>query len=154
LVMVICGIGMVGGALACGILLGSPVLGNLLPGLPQLTLVLSGTAGVGMARNPNGFVLEIRDRWAPLWRRIPAAAAVGAALVGVWVLRRAGVITNWPYAIVSIAILALAPAFALERPVRRRAIEWAGLTRPFSPDELIEIDRAVGVPDLDIHAPA
>jgi branched-chain amino acid transport system permease protein len=154
LVMVICGIGMVGGALACGILLGSPVLGNLLPGLPQLTLVLSGTAGIGMARNPNGFVLEIRDRWAPLWRRIPAAAAVGVALVGVWVLRWTGVIANWPYALASIGILAAAPGLALNRPARRPPLEWAGLTRPFAPEELIDIDRAVGVPELDIRAPA
>ena len=158
LVMVICGIGTVGGALACGILLGSPVLGNLLPGLPQLTLVLSGTAGVGMARNPNGFVLEIRDRWAPLWRRPGRAAAAGGVLVGLWALRHGGVIGNWPYAVASIVGLAASPALALSRrapsvPADQQAadLEWAGLRRPFTAADLIAMDRALGLAGIELH---
>ena len=156
LVMVICGIGTVGGALACGILLGSPVLGNLLPGLPQLTLVLSGTAGIGMARNPNGFVLELRDRWAPLWQRPARASAVGAVLIALWAVRWGGAIGNWPYALASIAVLALAPALALSRAAAEKdpGLEWAGLLRPFTPEDQAAMDRALNLPELDRHGAA
>ncbi|GAC1314326.1 MAG: hypothetical protein NVSMB12_07410 [Acidimicrobiales bacterium] len=149
LVMVISGIGTVGGALACGILLGSPVLGNVLPGLPQLTLVLSGTAGIGMARNPNGFVLELRDRWAPLWGRPLRAAAVGALLVATWALRVGSVIGNWPYAIASIVVLGVAPALALSHSASEKdlGLEWAGLRRPFTAEDVAAMDRALALPE-------
>jgi branched-chain amino acid transport system permease protein len=159
LVVVIAGVGLVGGALAAGIVIGSPVLGNLFPHLPQLQLVLSGLAGIGMARSPNGFVLDMRDRWAPVWERPVAAAGVLVALVGVWLLRVSHVIGNWPYALVSLAILAVAPAVFVMGNLRRRdrapsemPLEWVGIERPFSTDDGVALDAALRLPRLEHSA--
>jgi branched-chain amino acid transport system permease protein len=172
LVMVIAGIATVGGALACGITVGAPILSNLFPGTPELPLVLFGTAGVGLGRNPNGFVVDLRQRFAPLSRRPVLIIATGAALIGVWLLRIADVMTNWPYAIVSIAILLLssqlpmavdwwkgrAVATSVPGPVPAAAsngkkangrvpLEWVGISRPFTPELAADLDRALGLPD-------
>jgi branched-chain amino acid transport system permease protein len=172
LVMVVAGIATVGGALACGITVGAPILTNLFPSTPELPLVLFGAAGVGLGRNPNGFVVDLRQRYAALAERPVLIIATGAALIGVWLLRIADVMTNWPYAIVSVAILLLSSQLpmavdrwkgrAVARPVPsllaaaatngkkgngRVPLEWVGITQPFSPELAADLDRALGLPD-------
>ncbi|MFI5040827.1 MAG: ABC transporter permease [Acidimicrobiales bacterium] len=160
LVMVVSGISLVGGALSCGILLGAPFLGNFFPGEPQLTLVLSGTAGIGMARNPNGFIIEIKEAWRPVFARPLIAVGIAAALVGVWLLRINHVISNWPYVVLSLGILLLAPGAAM---IGRKAaapetttegeaavpLEWVGLARPVTAHDVAEANRSLGLPELD-----
>jgi branched-chain amino acid transport system permease protein len=151
LVVVICGIGTIGGALAATVLVGSPILANLFPSLPQLPLVLFGTAGIGMARNPNGFVLEIKDRWVPVWSRPLVAIGILAAEIVAWVLRLEHAYTNWPYAIVAVAILAVGPLAATPLPQRKPAgdgtvpLEWVGIDRPFTADDVAELDAALAL---------
>jgi branched-chain amino acid transport system permease protein len=175
LVMVVAGIATIGGALACGIAIGAPLLANLFPHLPELPLVLFGTAGIGLGRNTNGFVVDLRERFADLAKRPGLIVATGAVLVGVWLLRIAKVMTNWPYAIVSVTIILLssqlpwAIAFwkaratgesvpsplALVRTNGNGAkkataagpLEWVGITEPFTPELAAGLDRALGLPD-------
>jgi len=157
-VMVVSGISLVGGALSCGILLGAPFLGNFFPGEPQLQLILSGTAGIGMARNPNGFLIEIKEAWRPVFARPAIAGGIAAALVGVWLLRINDVISNWPYALLSLGILLFGPGAAmvgrphLEAPAAAGPsvpLEWVGLDRPITALDVAEADRVLGVPELD-----
>lgn len=148
LVVVICGIGTVGGALAAAVLIGSPILANLFPHLPQLPLVLFGTAGIGMARNPNGFVLEIKERWAPVWRRPALVGGIAAALLVAFGARAAGAITNWPYVLVSLAILALGPLPVTPLPAARRrakSYEWLGIERPYTEGDVATLDAALAL---------
>jgi branched-chain amino acid transport system permease protein len=157
LVVVIAGIGTVGGALAAGIIYGSPILGNFFPHLLELPTVIFGTAGIGMARTPNGFILEIKERWEPVWKRPLVAAGVFAALGLVFAARAAHLITNWPYAIASLVIFAVAPLAATGRPAPAAdqvPLEWVGISRPFTPADLAALDEGVGLPELDPRVPA
>jgi branched-chain amino acid transport system permease protein len=160
LVVVICGIGTIGGGLATAVLVGSPILGNLFPSLTQLPLLLFGTAGIGMARNPNGFILEIKDRWVPVWKRPAFAVGILIAEVVVWVLRLAHVYANWPFAILAVAILAVGPLAATPRapaPAPGEAevpLEWVGIDRPFTPDDLATMDTALSLDEAGARVPA
>jgi branched-chain amino acid transport system permease protein len=110
MLMVIGGVTTLGGALFTGIFLGAPILANVFPSLRQLQTVLVGVAGVGLGKNPNGFIVnDIRPRWNVLLEERGVLGGVVAALAGAWVLRATHVLTNWPYAIVTLAILAVAP---------------------------------------------
>ena len=158
LVVVIAGIGTVGGGLAAGIIYGSPILGNFFPHLLELPTVIFGTAGIGMARTPNGFILEFKERWEPVWKRPAFAVGIFAALGLVFAARAAHLITNWPYAIASLLVLAVGPLVATARrqqPAPQSVpLEWVGITRPFSADDLVALDAGVGLPRLDRRAPA
>jgi len=161
LVMVVCGIGTVGGALAGGILIGSPIIGDFFPHLLELPLVLFGTAGIALARNPNGFILEIKERWEPVWSRPLVPIGALAALVAVFVVRVSGLVTNWPYAVASIAILVATPLLALigthaAPPTGQGSpipFEWVGLDRPFTSADLVALEAALALPRLDRHVP-
>jgi branched-chain amino acid transport system permease protein len=161
LIMVVCGIGVVGGALACGILLGAPVLGNLFPGLPELQVVLAGLAGIGLARTPNGFVIALRARFERL-ARLPYAASLAAALIVVWLLRVSHIISNWPYVITTAVIVIAAPMVAslVDRSVAAAGgavsttpdavpLEWAGITRPFTHDDLARTESVLALSYVD-----
>ncbi len=64
MVMVIGGINSIGSALFAGIFLGTPILSNLFPNLKELPLVLAGGAGIGLGKNPNGFIAnDLRPKW-------------------------------------------------------------------------------------------
>ena len=69
LVVVVAGVGTVGGALAAGIFMGAPVFGDLFHNLPELPTVLAGLAGIGLGRDPNGFLIRMRQEWAAVWAR-------------------------------------------------------------------------------------
>ena len=164
MVMVIAGIATVGGALACGILLGVPFLSDVFPNLKQLQLVITGLAGIGLANNPNGFVPDLHRRWEVLRTDIPAALGVLAALVAAWLLRITHVINNWPYVILTATILALGPLAGEVRRARRAGrstatdgvaadagevsrpavpLEWVGIDVPFTADVLASLDAGL-----------
>ena len=155
LVMVVAGIGTVGAGLVCGISLGSPFLGNTFPHFPELPLVLSGLAGVGMARNPNGFILELRERWKPVLTRPVFAVVTAAALLAVWLLRVAHAYGNWAYVLLSLIVVLSGPAIELLADRRTPdeddlGVEWLGLTRPFRAEDLAALDRALALPQLAV----
>jgi branched-chain amino acid transport system permease protein len=129
MVMVIGGINTIGSALFAGIFLGTPILSNLFPSLKELPLVLAGGAGIGLGKNPNGFIVnDMRPKWDVFLQEPVALIGLIAALVLVWVIRVAHVIANWPYAIITLAILAVAPTVAAAVHARRGAA--AGKAQP------------------------
>jgi len=110
MVMVIGGINSIGSALFAGIFLGTPILANLFPGLKELPLVLAGGAGIGLGKNPNGFIAnDLRPKWDVFLQEPGGLVGVMALLVAVWAVRVAHGMNNWTYAVITLAILALAP---------------------------------------------
>jgi branched-chain amino acid transport system permease protein len=154
LVMVVAGIGSIAAAFSTGLFIAAPILANLFPSLKQLQTVLVGFAGIGLGKNPNGFIQnDIRPRWKVMWEEKASIAIVIAAMVVVWLLRTTGTIKNYPFAILELALLALGPQVAEYLRHRRHAgepeapqpvsLEWVGVTRPFTPADVAEIDEAL-----------
>jgi branched-chain amino acid transport system permease protein len=166
MVMVIAGINSIGAALFTGMFLGTPVLANVFPSLRQLSTVLVGFSGVGLARNPNGFIpSDIRPRWIVMLEAPAAGAVVVAVLVAAWVLRLSHVLSNWQYAIASLVVLALVPVAAGAIHARRRAagngagealsapLEWLGVTQPFQADDVAVMDKVLAFRGLQEGPP-
>jgi branched-chain amino acid transport system permease protein len=113
MLMVIGGINSIGAALFGGIFVGVPLISNLqghFHSLKQLPTVLPGLAGIGLGKNPNGFIVsDIRPRWEVVFEEPAAIAILLATLFGIWVLRVMNVITNWPFALLCLAVLAVGP---------------------------------------------
>ncbi|HEY2303072.1 MAG TPA: ABC transporter permease [Acidimicrobiales bacterium] len=110
MIMVIGGINSIGAALFSGIFLGTPILSNLFPNLKELPLVLAGGAGIGLGKNPNGFIAnDMRPKWDVFLAEPLGIVALIALLVVVWAIRIGHGMNNWTYAIISLGILALAP---------------------------------------------
>jgi branched-chain amino acid transport system permease protein len=158
LVMVIAGIGSVAAAFSSGLFLGAPILANLFPSLKQLQTVIVGFAGIGLGKDPNGFIQrDIRPRYNVMWRQPLSIAALIGAMVVVYLLRTTGTITNWPFTVIELGLLALAPQLA-EYLERRKAaaegtveprpvpLEWIGVTQPFQPADVAEMDRELALP--------
>ncbi|HZR14489.1 MAG TPA: ABC transporter permease [Acidimicrobiia bacterium] len=165
LVMVIAGIGSLGAAFSTGFFLGAPILANLFPSLKQLQTVLVGFAGIGLGQNPNGFIQkDIRPRYNVMVREPLSIVALVVAMIITWLLRTTGIIANYPFAIIELALLALGPQLGEYLARRRRApeeiepgvtpLEWVGITEPFTADRVAEMDRALGLGDGEAVAHA
>jgi zinc transporter ZupT len=119
--------------------------------------VLPGTLGITLGRNPNGIAHSVREALAPLRRQpvLVAGTLVGvAAVVG---LRLADVLTGGPFAMALMAELAAgglaaqvlearrAPEMAAEDAADDVPLEWAGIVRPFTAEEVAALDRELGL---------
>jgi hypothetical protein len=73
-------------------------------------------------------------------------------MVFVYLLRTTGTIKNYPFAILELGLLVLGPQIALylrnrrpeyEAEARPMPLEWVGVTRPFTPADVGEMDQAL-----------
>jgi ABC-type branched-subunit amino acid transport system permease subunit len=158
LLAVVGGIGTAAGALAAGILIGGlPLIVDVAPWFENINRVLPGTLGITLGRNPNGIVASIREGFAPLRRDVPVLLASLAGVAAVVALRLAEVLTGVPFAVV---LLGVPVAFGLvaqyrasrEEDAAREAagevevpLERVGIDRPFTPADVAELDRALGL---------
>jgi branched-chain amino acid transport system permease protein len=141
-----------------------PLLAALLPSLAQYTVVLPGLAGIGLGRNPNGAVNDLREGFEPIVRTRVVLVATVAVLAGLYAIRMLEVIDNWTYAILTIVtpLVAVGVATALQRgPVGRGPagpaevpLEWRGVTEPWTDDDARELDRVLGMSEVEIHGAA
>jgi branched-chain amino acid transport system permease protein len=157
LVMVIAGLGSIAGAFSAGLFLGAPILANLFPSLKQLQTVIVGFAGIGLGKDPNGFIQrDIKPRWAVMWREPLSIVALIAAMVAVWLLRTTGTIANWPFVVLELGLLVVAPQLGEYLERRRSAaagtteprpvpLEWIGVTQPFTGADVAEMDRELAL---------
>lgn len=159
LLAVVGGIGTASGALFAGVILGGfPVAIAIWPVLANLNLVLPGTMGVALGRNPNGAVRDISDRYRVLGQEPVALVGLSATLVGASALAAAGVLTGWGFTYVSVGALVLWPGIAdliasQRRPAERAlALEWAGIAEPLSADQVREIEAALGIDSAGYEA--
>jgi branched-subunit amino acid ABC-type transport system permease component len=164
---VVGGIGAVGGALfgAASLLVVLPLLVTLIPATSRWVVLLPGGAGIALGRNPNGAVHDMREGFAPLLKAPRVMAAMWVALAGLYALRLADVFDNWPYVLLSIAVVSIAGiAAGLARPraVEEAAgetqaeiddvpLEWRGIDRPWTSADLHELDREVGLSEAELH---
>lgn len=167
MLVVVAGIGYISGALAGGLMagVGSAVLvatfndlalehegmANVYTLLGHLVLVLTALIGMGVGRNPSGFVHDIaggyrrmRDGARPV---LYAAGAVGAVL---YVLAVTDVIGAWTFGIAALCVAMFLPLvgdmYLAEGRARRTPPELAGVDEPYTDELRAELDRALGLP--------
>jgi branched-chain amino acid transport system permease protein len=164
MVGVVGGIGRIGGALFAGISLAVlatmptwPVLRNV-GWFPRLAAVTPGLMGIGLGRNPNGAVADIREAFEPLGRSrtmLPAFAVIVAGLYALVVNTDTGA---WWLIVGAVAALLVctqiatrseAPSDETEEaagaPFVDMDLEWIGIDRPFTPEDLRILDEQLGV---------
>jgi branched-chain amino acid transport system permease protein len=166
---VVGGIGAVGGALfgAFSLFVFLPLLVALQPDVVRWVGLLPGLTGIGLGRNPNGAVHDMREGFLPLLQYPPALYGMVVAMVAIYVMRITDVITNWPFIVLMGAALVGATLVAsLLRPkaveeaagdieaVEDVPLEWRGIDRPWTDADLEELDRAIGLEGVSVHGSA
>lgn len=127
-----------------------------------------GLVGIGIGREPSGAAPQFRDGFRPLIENATVLTSTLAAL-GIWcILRLADVFGNWPLVIGLIVIFVAGTVVAdvLDRRARageRKAeevaaaeaaepdgtpLEWLGLTAPWTPERLAEVDEALALEEF------
>lgn len=161
LLTVVGGIGTVGGALFAGVsLMGIlPLLALLGVFFANVAGLLPGIAGVGLGRNPNGSIHDIRDGFEPIIRYRPAIIWLAIVIPALWILRLAGIYGN----AVFFPLLVLSPVVAVTfatlkiggveqtSTVDEIPLEWKGFIEPWKESDLIELDAALGINEVSIH---
>ena len=178
MLLVVAGAGFVSGGLTAGLLYGAVFVAlegvftkigqdySAFHGpsawLVHFTALLPALIGIGLGRNPSGFLGDSFARYRPVIRNMKTvfASAVGVELI-VWFLTWRHVIDNWTFTIVTIAIVVLLPyvAAAIDPEACGREgadrdhgdaapLELVGFDRAFTHDELREIDRGLGLPGM------
>jgi branched-chain amino acid transport system permease protein len=156
---VVGGIATPAGALAAGVLIGGlPLLIDAAPWFENINRVLPGTLGIALGRNPNGIVHSLREGFAPL-RRVPLVLVVTVAgVAAVVALRLSDAISGVPFAVLLLGV-PLAGGLSAQQLVARRdradepdearqpevPLEWVGIDRPFTPEDVAALDRELGL---------
>lgn len=166
---VVGGIGAVGGALFAGISLFVvlPLIGTLWPGLVRWTGLLPGATGIGLGRDPNGAISQMREGFAPLAGSPSSLLVMSLALAALLGLRFVDAITNWTMigGLVVIPLVASAVATvsaaskqrtlaALENDPDRTPLEWVGIDRPWNDHDIESLDQMFGTIELEPHGAA
>jgi branched-chain amino acid transport system permease protein len=163
---VVGGIGTAAGALVAGVLVGGlPLLIDVAPWFENVNRVLPGTMGIALGRNPNGMAHALREALAPLRRRAVLLVATAAGVAAVVALRLADELDGGPFALALVAVPAVGGLAAQLLDARRATrengpaaspLEWAGIDRPFTDEEVAMLDREMGLerPAGDARRPA
>jgi branched-chain amino acid transport system permease protein len=155
LITVVGGIGTASGAIFAGLLLGGfPIAIAIWPFLENLNRLLPGTMGIALGRNPNGAVRDIWERYAILRDAPVALAGLVASLLLAAGLAVGGALTGWGLVFAALAALVVWPQVATAMVARAtpsdaaQPLEWAGVDRPLTTDELRELDAALGLEEV------
>jgi branched-chain amino acid transport system permease protein len=141
---------------------GLPLLSQIGPFFANLAGLLPGLAGIGLGRNPNGAISELREAFGRAWTDKRIFAAVVGGEVVIWLLRVAEVYMNWTYVILAIAwglawLLGVAGADRLAQQRAARGpqphavpLEWVGVTEPWHDDDARELDRQLAMSGSEV----
>ena len=166
---VVGGIGAVGGALFAGISLFAvlPVIGTLFPSLLRWVGLLPGATGIGLGRDPNGAVSQMREGFAPLAGSPSSLLVMTLALVALYGLRLVDAIDNWTFVggLVVIPLVASAVATVssaskqrilaqLEASPDRTPLEWVGIDREWTDADVVAMDVVLGTAPMETHGAA
>jgi ABC-type branched-subunit amino acid transport system permease subunit len=164
---VVGGIGAIGGALLAGISLGLlNVLPAIFPSLQNILLVTPGLLGISLGRNPSGAMAQINEAYRPVKESKPVLVGMAVAYAAIYVLRSTNTIENWPTFVLGVLVLVLCVPVAEAIEARKLArvartegalpeealpLEWVGISRPFTADDVREINAALGVSDVELY---
>jgi branched-chain amino acid transport system permease protein len=136
---------------------GLPLISKIGPFFSNLAGLLPGLAGIGLGRNPNGAIADLRDAFGRAWTDKRIFAAVIGGEIAIWLLRVADVYKNWPYVILA-GVWALAWLLSVagaDRLAQQRAalkpdvhtvpLEWVGVTEAWHEDDEAELDRRLAM---------
>jgi hypothetical protein len=114
--------------------------------------------GIALGRNPNGIAYAVRQGLVPLRRRPVLLAGTLAGVAAVVALRLTGALTGAPFALALVGEVAAGALAAQLLEARRSAapavdgeateavpLEWAGVVRPFTVEEVAGLDRVLGL---------
>jgi branched-chain amino acid transport system permease protein len=169
LLAVVGGIGSVGGAVFAGLVLyGIPLVTGTwsdldiplrsLPGLGDVGALLAltpGLMGIGLGRNPNGVVRDVAARFEPARQR-PAVFGGLAVVLALLVLAvETDVIGGWWFGTLAVVAIFATPTIAPLLGSRRTPrtviadvpLEWLGIDRPFTAEDIRAIDNVVALPE-------
>jgi branched-chain amino acid transport system permease protein len=159
---VVGGIGSAAGALVAGVLIGGlPLLVEAAPWFENVNRVLPGTLGITLGRNPNGIAFTVREAFGPLRRQPVLLVGTAIGVVAVVALRLGDVIDGGVFALALVGEIVAGGLAAQFRENRSRPpeaadelalaheedvpLEWVGIVRPFSEDEVATLDRVLGL---------
>jgi branched-chain amino acid transport system permease protein len=166
---VVGGVGAIGGAFFAGLSLAliTNILPDVVPSLANLLLVTPGLIGIGLGRNPNGAVSQIRDGFAPMRTSKVALTFLGLSIATIVALRSTNVIDNWTtFFAALVALVASVPVGEFFGRARttvlneqsvdgdQLALEWVGITRPFTDDDVRAMNVALGLSEVDLYGAA
>lgn len=175
MLLVVAGMGYVSGGFVAGLLhaavfvtlqniltkLGSDydAFGGTFAWFASFTAVMPALIGIGLGKNPSGFLSDIFVAWGPMIRKVRPVFLLGVvAELAVWFAAWREWIGNWTFAIFTIVWVVVLPRVAMAvRPdaylpadvlmARRTATppELIGVDRPFLPDDLRTIDAVLRI---------
>jgi branched-subunit amino acid ABC-type transport system permease component len=166
MMVVVAGIGYISGALLGGLMIGvgaSVLVGtfgdlalehesmaSILTALGHLVLVATALVGMGVGRNPSGFVHDLIESYRGLRGTRPVlygGAAFGALVYG---LALSGVIGVWTFAVTALCVIMLLPVAGkmLQEEGRRREtpLPLLGLDEPYTDELRARLDRELRLP--------
>ena len=167
MVGVVGGIARIGGPLFAGISLATlvamptwPILRNI-SWFPNLTAVTPGLMGIGLGRNPNGAVADIREAFDPLPKRKVVFAMFLVVVAALYTIVLVTDIGAWWFVIGSVIALIGFTQLAAVRAQPDAEIEaeagvefadmpfeWVGIDRPFTPEDVQELDERLGLVEV------
>ncbi len=165
---VVGGIGAVGGALFAGVSLFVvlPLITVLWPSTVSWVGLLPGATGIGLGRNPNGAVSQMREGFSALSNSASSLLVMSLALAALYGLRLVNAIDNWAFVagLVIIPLVAtIVATLSAAAAEHSRAIadtgvavplEWVGIDRPWTVEDRAELDRVLATPELEHHGAA
>jgi hypothetical protein len=140
-------------------------LGGMFAWLATFTTILPAIVGVGLGKNPSGFVSDIIRGFRPLAKAKPMAALGIGIEVLLYVLADTGTISNWWFTGVTLLMVLFWPAiakavmpsaFRTEGTAQEKSaldvnLEAVGIDTPMTTEILTELDDALGIPAATAH---
>jgi branched-chain amino acid transport system permease protein len=170
MVAVVGGIARIGGPLFAGIslaglaavptwpLLSSASVTNFVTNLSNVT---PGFMGIGLGRNPNGAVADIREGFEPLAKRRISLIGFLISLAVLYAVVIVADFRAWYFIIAAVVLLLVFTLHAswtapTEPEIEEAAgvefadvpLEWVGIDRPFTPEDVQELDRQLGLVEV------
>ena len=118
--------------------------------------------GIGLGRNPNGAVADIREGFEPLPKRKVEFSLFLVTLAALYAIVLVADIRAWWFvvggvvALIGFTLVAGAAGAARRRRPKPAAgvefadvpLEWVGIDRPFTPEDVAELDARLGLAEV------